>query len=88
MTEMKRVFSRSSSGEQRGKKSPMTDREKDIVRLVAQGCGNSDIAKRLSIDELTVKEDLHGIFDKLAVSNRFELALYAVHSKLIDQSHS
>jgi len=86
MTDVKKVFSRRPSWEQQGEESPTTDREKEIVQLVVQGCRNSDIANRLSIDELTVSEDLDRIFEKLAVSNRFELALYAVHRQLVSQS--
>jgi DNA-binding NarL/FixJ family response regulator len=86
MPEIRKVFSSRPSQEQQGEKSPTTDREKEIVQLVVQGCRNCDIAKRLSIDELTVNEDMDRIFDKLAVSNRFELALYAVHRQLVSQS--
>jgi DNA-binding NarL/FixJ family response regulator len=86
MPEIRKVFSRRPSQEQQGEKSPTTDREKEIVQLVVQGCRNCDIAKRLSIDELTVNEDMDIIFDKLAVSNRFDLALYAVHRQLVSLS--
>jgi two-component system, NarL family, competent response regulator ComA len=88
MPEIRKVFSRRPSQEQQGEKSPTTDREKEIVQLVVQGCRNCDIAKRLSIDELTVNEDMDRIFDKLAVSNRFELTLYAVHRQLVKQSET
>lgn len=86
MTETERTFSGSSSSQQHETELPMTDYDKEIVRLVAQGCRNCDIAKRLSVDELAVENELGRIFDKLAVSNRFELVLYAVHHQLMDQS--
>ena len=59
--------------------------EQEIVRLVVQGYGNSDIARILSTNELTIDNDLHNILEKLALSNRLELALYAIHSQMINQ---
>jgi DNA-binding NarL/FixJ family response regulator len=61
----------------------LTEREQDIVRLVLQGFRNKEIAGKLSISEQTVKNHLHNIFDKLGVSDRLELALYALHHKLV-----
>jgi two-component system nitrate/nitrite response regulator NarL len=57
-------------------------RELEIVALVTQGLRNQEIAQKLSISEQTVKNHLHNIFDKLAVSDRLELALYAVHQNI------
>jgi DNA-binding NarL/FixJ family response regulator len=45
---------------------------------VAQGFKNQDLASKLSLSEQTVKNHLHTIFDKLGVSDRLELALYAI----------
>lgn len=64
-------------------KQLLTDREQDIVRHVLQGFRNKEIADKLSISEQTVKNHLHNIFDKLGVSDRLELALYALHHKLV-----
>src|SRR5271165_803653 len=47
---------------------------------------NKEIGEKLFISEQTVKNHLHNIFDKLGVSDRLELALYAIHHRLIDQS--
>jgi DNA-binding NarL/FixJ family response regulator len=66
----------------RGDKVLLTAREQEIVTLVAQGFRNKEIADKLSISEQTVKNHLHNIFDKLGVSDRLELALYAIHHKL------
>jgi two-component system nitrate/nitrite response regulator NarL len=63
-------------------KPPLNDREKALVRLVAQGYRNKEIGEKLLIAELTVKNRLHHIFDKLGVSDRLELTLYAVHQHL------
>ncbi|HYM07721.1 MAG TPA: LuxR C-terminal-related transcriptional regulator [Terriglobales bacterium] len=88
MANVKKVFSKMANGEQQRGEPLTTDHEKKIVKLVAQGCPNSVIAKRLSVDERTVSEDLHRIFDKLGVSNRFELALYAVYRRLVNSSEA
>jgi DNA-binding NarL/FixJ family response regulator len=52
-------------------------REKEVVRLVADGLRNHEIAHRLSIGEGTVKVHLHNIFKKLDVNSRIQLANYA-----------
>lgn len=62
----------------------LSTREREIVGLIAQGFKNRDMAERLFISEQTVKNHLHNIFDKLGVSDRLELALYAIHHKLHD----
>ncbi len=62
--------------------SPLSLREKQVVSLVSQGFRNKEIAERMFISEQTVKNHLHNIFDKLGVSDRLELALYAIHKNL------
>ena len=56
----------------------LTPREESVVRLVIQGRVNREIAEELQLSEHTIKNYLFRIFDKLGVSNRVELALYAV----------
>jgi DNA-binding NarL/FixJ family response regulator len=56
----------------------LSKREEDVMRLVAEGLGNRDIAAQLNLSEHTVKNYLFRIFDKLGISNRVELVLYAV----------
>ncbi len=56
----------------------LTPREESVVRLVLQGMVNREIADALHLSEHTIKNYLFRIFDKLGVSNRVELALYAV----------
>jgi DNA-binding NarL/FixJ family response regulator len=63
-------------------RSPLSQREREIVALVAQGYKNKEMAEKLFISEQTVKNHLHNIFDKLGVSDRLELALYAIHKGL------
>lgn len=60
----------------------LTPREVEIVTLVVAGYSNPDIAQRCSISEQTVKHHISNIFDKLGVSNRLELALFAVNHRL------
>ena len=62
----------------------LTKRELDIVGAIVEGCANKEIARRFSISEDTVKHHLTNIFDKTGVSSRLELALFAVHHKLIE----
>jgi two-component system, NarL family, nitrate/nitrite response regulator NarL len=70
----------------RGGKPLVSDREKEIVQLVVQGFRNKEIGVKLSISEQTVKNHLHNIFDKLGVSERLELVLYAVHHRWVDKT--
>src|ERR1039457_2590725 len=84
-TEVINSFSASSKSGTSNEKPLLSDREMEVVQLVAQGLQNKEIGKRLLISELTVKNHLHNIFDKLGVSDRLELALYAIHHRLIDK---
>ena len=73
----------SSTGGTKGReRSPLSAREREIVALVAQGYKNKEMAEKMFISEQTVKNHLHNIFDKLGVSDRLELALYAIHKGL------
>jgi DNA-binding NarL/FixJ family response regulator len=63
-------------------RSPLSTREREIVAFVAQGYKNKEMAEKMFISEQTVKNHLHNIFDKLGVSDRLELALYAIHKGL------
>lgn len=61
----------------------LTKRELDMVRMVARGLRNREIADELSIKEGTVKMHLYSIFQKLKLSNRVELTLYAREKGLV-----
>ena len=56
---------------------PLTSREQEIVRLVALGLHNSEIAERLGLKNVTVKSHINRIFHKLDLRDRLELAVYA-----------
>lgn len=78
------AFKKSSDSGVRREKPLLSPREREIVQLVAQGYRNREIAEKLFISEQTVKNHLHNIFDKLGVSDRLELALYAIHHRLTE----
>jgi DNA-binding NarL/FixJ family response regulator len=60
----------------------LSKRELEIVGYVAQGFRNKEIAGRMFISEQTVKNHLHNVFEKVGVSDRLELALYAIDRKI------
>ena len=67
----------SSSGKE------LTPRESEIVRYVASGLRNIEVAERLSITESTVKTHLNNIFQKLGVRDRLELTHYAIKTGMV-----
>ena len=79
------AFKKSSESGQRREKPFLSAREREIVQLVAQGFRNREIGEKLFISEQTVKNHIHNIFDKIGVSDRLELALYAIHHGLIEE---
>jgi DNA-binding NarL/FixJ family response regulator len=64
--------------QQTGGMALLTPRERDVVRLVAEGMRNREIAPKLNLTEHTVRNYLLRIFDKLGISSRVELVLYAL----------
>jgi two-component system nitrate/nitrite response regulator NarL len=62
----------------RNGESLLSAREMDVVRCVAEGLSNREIAQRLTLTEHTIKNYLFRIFDKLGVSSRVEVVLYAL----------
>lgn len=77
-----RSVSSPAEGGPRSREFGLTPREMEIVTMVVAGYSNPDIAQRCSISEQTVKHHISNIFDKLGVSNRLELALFAVNHRL------
>lgn len=61
----------------------LTPREREVVRLVAEGLRNKEVAERLAISEGTVKIHLHNVYDKLGVDGRLELVLTAQQKGLV-----
>jgi two-component system, NarL family, nitrate/nitrite response regulator NarL len=66
----------------------LTGRERQIIGLVGEGLKNAAIAERLFISEATVRNHLTSILDKLDLSDRFELAVYAFRRGLVRYPHS
>ena len=61
----------------------LTEREKQVVNLICKGLKNKDIADKLFITETTVRHHLTSIFEKLALTSRLELVVYAFRHKLV-----
>ncbi len=62
----------------------LSPREREIVRLVALGLHNAEIAKKLFISEVTVKTHLNNVFQKLSIRDRVGLVRYAIRVGLVD----
>jgi NarL family two-component system response regulator LiaR len=62
----------------------LTERERDVVRLVAQGHSNQEIAQALVISEKTVKSHVSNILGKLQLEDRTQLAIYAIKKGLVN----
>jgi DNA-binding NarL/FixJ family response regulator len=60
----------------------LTRREKSVICCLMEGWHNREISTHLSISEQTVKNHLRAIYDKVGVSDRLELVLYAIHQRL------
>lgn len=63
---------------------PLTEREKEVLKLVAKGANNETIAKELFVKEYTVKAHLNNIFKKLKVKNRTQAVLLSMQMKITD----
>jgi len=61
----------------------LTDRENQILNLIADGFSNRQISCKLSISEATVENHVHHIYQKLGITNRSQAVLYAIQLKLI-----
>jgi two-component system, NarL family, nitrate/nitrite response regulator NarL len=59
----------------------LTERERQIMRLVSEGLSNKEIGRRLNISDGTIKQHLHHIYQKLEISNRTVLAALAISQK-------
>lgn len=63
----------------------LTDREMEVIKMVARGCNNHDIAATLFISEKTVKTHVSNILGKLQLEDRTQLAIYAMQNGLVDK---
>jgi two-component system nitrate/nitrite response regulator NarL len=69
---------------EKAKSYGLTRREIEILGTIVSGLSNKEIAQKFSLSEDTVKHHLTNIFDKVGVSSRLELALFAINNRLID----
>ena len=87
LSEFAALASRDEHGEEPARPVPapkLTDREIQVLRLVARGQSNRDIAKELFISDNTVKNHVRNILEKLQIHSRMEAVLVAVRDKLIE----
>lgn len=61
----------------------LSTRELEVVRCVAMGLRNKEVADKLGVSEATVKNHLTSVYSKLGVSDRLELILYAIHNQIV-----
>ena len=71
-------FSRPPQGQASAAVDALTDREQQVLDLVARGLTNQEIGLQLHLSENTIKQYLHNVMEKLHLNNRVEAALYAV----------
>jgi two-component system, NarL family, response regulator LiaR len=71
-----------SGSDRRLTEDPLTQRELEVLRLIARGCENKDIAKELVISEATVRTHVSNILGKLHLASRTQAALYALKEGL------
>ena len=64
----------------------ITKREREMLAYVVGGYGNNEIARKCGVSEGTVTDHLSSIFDKTGMSGRLELALFAIHHQLVEDS--
>ena len=74
---------RARAAQEKDRFASLTPREREIVRLVAQGLRNEQIAERLFVSEKTVRNNLTSVFGKVDVTSRLELVLLARRHELI-----
>jgi len=76
--------SQQSSPSRESQVDDITEREHEVIRLVAKGRSNHDIAQELVISEKTVKTHISNILSKLNLQDRTQLAIYAIKKGLVD----
>ncbi len=77
-------FNRQQAGEANGPFEPLTEREIQILQLVAEGLSNEEIGTHLFLSEQTVKKQLSNVMQKLHLNNRVQAAVYAVRKGLTE----
>ena len=75
------LFSRESRWRSRLKNVALTQRELEVLRWIAEGLSNKQVARKLSVSLYTVKNHVHNILEKLQVSDRFEAVEQAIDNR-------
>lgn len=81
-----RLMQEVSSEERRGPGGTLTERELEVLRLIARGMSNREISRELTVSEKTVKTHVSNLLAKLHLADRTQAALYAVRRGIADQS--
>jgi DNA-binding NarL/FixJ family response regulator len=87
LTEMTRGRDNKKADPESAKITKLTEREREIIVLIAEGLKNKQIAERMFISETTVRHHLTSVFNKLSVADRLELMIYAFRHKLVAPAH-
>jgi NarL family two-component system response regulator LiaR len=66
---------------------PLTDREVEVIELIAEGCSNKEIAEKLCLSKTTIRFHVSNIFSKLNLTNRTQAGLYAIKNGLSGRNH-
>jgi two-component system nitrate/nitrite response regulator NarL len=77
LSELSRASAAKKTDPETAKVASLTEREREVISLIGEGLKNKQIASRLFISETTVRHHLTSVFDKLGVSDRLELIIYA-----------
>jgi len=83
LTKLARGWVEGEANPEAEKIAALSDKEREVITLIGQGLKNKEIAKRLSLSEVTVRHRLTSIFSKLSISDRLELILYAFQHDLV-----
>lgn len=86
LTEMARARAIGQPDPEAAKLALLTARERAVIALIGEGLPNKQISLRMSISETTVRHHLTSIFDKLGVTSRLELVIYAYRHGLAEPS--
>jgi two-component system NarL family response regulator len=84
LTEFALMAKRSNDRSEQVPTPRLTERELEVLKLVARGLNNRDIARELYISENTVKNHIRNILEKLQLHSRMEAVVYAVREKLLE----
>ncbi len=81
---MEQVAQQPRTAQRQAPADDLTEREREVARLVAQGCTNAEIARALVISDKTVKTHVSNILSKLHLPDRTQLAIYAIKQGWVD----